>query len=64
MLALFAGGETVGNAPGSRWAAWNAICEWQDHHGTRPRSAEGAFVRRVEHPHGVKARAIGLITAA
>lgn len=63
VLALFSGGETVGNAPGSKWAAWNAVCEWQDHHGARPRTDEGAFLRRTEDPHGVKARALELIAA-
>jgi phage/plasmid-like protein (TIGR03299 family) len=61
--ALFAGGETVGNAPGSKWSALNAIVEYHDHHG-RPRSAEGAFVRKLEDPTGVKARALELVLAA
>jgi hypothetical protein len=64
VLSLFTSGEAVGNAPGSKWAAWNAVCEWQDHHGARPRTDEGAFLRRVEDPHAVKARALELITGA
>ena len=64
VMQLFTAGETVGNAPGSKWAAWNAICEWQDHHGARPRTPEGAFLRRTEDPHGVKARALELVAAA
>jgi phage/plasmid-like protein (TIGR03299 family) len=63
VLALFAGGETAGNAPGSKWCAWNAIVEFHDHHG-RPRSPEGAFVRKLEDPSGVKARALELVSAA
>jgi hypothetical protein len=63
VLALFAGGETVGNAPGSKWCAWNAIVEFHDHHG-RPRTPEGAFTRKLEDPSGVKRRALELISAA
>jgi phage/plasmid-like protein (TIGR03299 family) len=63
VLELFARGETVGNAPGSKWCAWNAIVEHHDHHG-RPRTPEGAFVRKLEDPSGIKRRALELITAA
>jgi phage/plasmid-like protein (TIGR03299 family) len=60
---LFADGETVGNAPGSKWCAWNAIVEFHDHHG-RPRTREGGFVRKLEDPAGVKRRALELVLAA
>jgi hypothetical protein len=40
-MALFCEGATVGNAPGSKWAAWNAIVEFDDH-GDRPRTPEAA----------------------
>jgi phage/plasmid-like protein (TIGR03299 family) len=63
VLELFAGSETIGNAPGSKWCAWNAIVEHHDHHG-RPRTAEGAFVRKLEDPTGIKRRSLELITAA
>ena len=63
MLELFARGETVGNAPGSKWCAWNAIVEFHDHHG-RPRTPEGAFTRKLEDPGGVMRRALELIRAA
>ena len=63
VLAIFRGGETVGNAPGSKWCAWNAIVEFHDHHG-RPRTPEGAFTRKLEDPGGVKRRALELISAA
>jgi phage/plasmid-like protein (TIGR03299 family) len=63
VLELFRHGDTVGNAPGSKWAAWNAIVEVHDHHGRRPRTAEGAFLRRAEDPRGIKARALALIDA-
>jgi phage/plasmid-like protein (TIGR03299 family) len=63
ILRTFADGDTVGNAPRSKWCAWNAIVEFHDHHG-RPRTREGAFVRKLEDPGGVKARALELISAA
>jgi phage/plasmid-like protein (TIGR03299 family) len=63
VLELFNRGDTVGNAPGSKWCAWNAIVEHHDHHG-RPRTREGAFVRKLEDPTGIKRRALELITAA
>jgi phage/plasmid-like protein (TIGR03299 family) len=49
VLELFAGGDTIGNAPGSKWCAWNAIVEHHDHHG-RPRTPEGAFCASSRTP--------------
>ena len=63
MLELFRHGDTVGAAPGSKWCALNAIVEFHDHHG-RPRTPEGAFVRKFEDPGGLKARALELVLAA
>jgi phage/plasmid-like protein (TIGR03299 family) len=63
VIAIFRGGDTVGNAPGSKWCAWNAIIEHHDHHG-RARSAEGAWTRALEDPGGIKRRALALVTAA
>jgi len=63
VLGLFRDGATVGNAPGSRWAAWNAIVEHHDHHG-RPRTPHGAFLRRFEDHAGIKARALELVQTA
>jgi phage/plasmid-like protein (TIGR03299 family) len=63
VMALFCEGATVGNAPGSKWAAWNAIVEFHDH-GGRARTPEGGFVRRFEDPAGVKGRALQLVGAA
>lgn len=63
VMGLFREGATVGNAPGSKWAAWNAIVEFHDH-GGRPRTPEGGFVRRFEDPAGVKARALELVATA
>ena len=63
VMAIFRDGDTIGNAPGSKWCAWNAIAEYHDHHGRR-RTAEGAWTRAVEDPSGVKARALALVEAA
>src|SRR4051794_5427253 len=63
VMAIFRDGDTVGNAPGSKWCAWNAIAEFHDHHGRR-RTAEGAWTRAVEDPSGLKARAVALVEAA
>jgi phage/plasmid-like protein (TIGR03299 family) len=60
---LFADGETIGNAPGSKWCAWNAIAEFHDHHG-HARTSEGAFVRKLEDPAGIKRRGLQLVLAA
>ena len=62
-MAVFTNSDTVGNAPGSRWCAWNALVEVHDHHG-RGRTAEGAFTRAIEDPAGHKARALELVLAA
>lgn len=63
VMAVFTGGDTVGNAPGSKWCAWNAIVEVHDHHA-RARTPEGAFTRAIEDPTGLKARALGAVLAA
>ena len=63
VMTLFHEGATVGNAPGSQWAAWNAIVEFHDH-GGRPRTPEGGFVRRFEDPTGFKVRALALVSDA
>jgi uncharacterized protein DUF932 len=63
VIAIFRHGDTVGNAPGSKWCAWNAIVEHHDHNG-RARTPEGAWMRAVEDPSGMKARALGLVLAA
>src|SRR3954451_4852283 len=63
VMAVFTEGDTVGNAPGSKWCAWNAIVEVHDHHG-RARSPEGAWTRAIEDPGARKARALELVLAA
>src|SRR3954471_1256208 len=60
VMTVFTHGDTVGNAPGSKWCAWNAIAEVHDHHG-RARTPEGAFTRAIEDPSGHKARALELV---
>ena len=65
----FAGGPTVGNAPGSKWSAWNAITEFDQHHRpvrTRdPRLAlERRFARALEDTDGLQRRAFALVAAA
>jgi hypothetical protein len=60
---VFRDGDTVGNASGSKWCAWDAIVEFHDHHGRR-RTPEGAWTRAVEDPGGLKARALELVLAA
>src|SRR4051812_21979592 len=63
VMAIFRDGDTVGNAPGSKWCAWNAIVEHHDH-DRRRRTPEGRWTRAVEDPNGVKARALDLILAS
>ncbi len=63
VMDLFRHGATVGDAPGSKWCAWDLICEHHDHAG-RPRSPQGAFVRRMDDPAVVKAKSLQLIKAA
>src|SRR3954452_15421304 len=63
VMAVFTHGDTVGNAPASKWCAWNAVAEVHDHHG-RARTPEGAFTRAIEDPSGHKARALELVLAA
>ena len=63
VLALFRRRRHGRHGPGSKWCALNAIVEFHDHHG-RPRTPEGAYVRKLEDPAGRKARALELISAA
>lgn len=43
---------TVGNAPGTAWAAANAIAEFQDHYSRA--KGEGVFVRALDDPGSIK----------
>ena len=79
VMAIFRGegehGDTRGNAPGSRWCAYNAIVEYQQHYAPvrtdprltlverREREAERRFIRSTDDPTGTQARALELLTA-
>lgn len=62
IVELFLRGDTQGNAPGSKWAAVNAIVEYGDWHRPIRQSAE-RFARAVDDGTH-KTRALELITAA
>ena len=56
------GGETQGNAPGSKWAAVNAIVEYGDWH--RPIRRGGDRFARAVDDGAHKTRALELVIAA
>ena len=63
VVRLFRDGATVGNAPGSKWSAWNAIVEHHQH--VRPaRTDQSRFIRAMDDPTGFAGRALELVTAA
>jgi phage/plasmid-like protein (TIGR03299 family) len=62
IVELFTAGDTVGNAPGSKWAAVSAIVEFGDWH--RPIRAGGERFARALDDGAHKTRALELITAA
>lgn len=62
IVALFVGGETRGNAPGSKWAAVNAIVEYGDWH--RPLRRGGERFARAVDDGAHKTRALELVIAA
>lgn len=62
------GGPTAGNAPGSKWALYNAICEHVDWYGGRNErqlgnrsQRERTFRTAVDDPGDMKARAFELV---
>jgi len=59
---LFMRGETQGNAPGTKWAAVNAIVEYSD--WLRPLRAEGQRFARAVDDGPEKTRALQLVVAA
>ncbi len=63
VMELSKRGDTIGNAAGSKWSAWNAIVQVYDHNG-RARMPESGFVRKVNDPDGFKARALELVASA
>jgi len=61
VLRLFSDGATVGNAPGTKWCAANALLE-QLEWGSGARSPEGRFLRHISDAGGLKARALELVS--
>lgn len=69
VMDLFLHGDTRGNAPGSKWSAFNALTEWDQHY--RPIrtkddrvASERKFIRSFEDPDGFQALALQLVTAS
>jgi hypothetical protein len=62
IVGLFAHGDTRGNAPGSKWAAVNAIIEHAD--WIRPVNARSERFARVIEDRARKTRALELVTNA
>lgn len=66
ILSTFAGhgpdGDTAGNAPGTKWSAWNAIAEYADWGRRTTRKTDQ--VQRSFEDQKLKERALHLITAA
>ncbi len=62
IVELFLHGDTKGNAPGSKWAAVNAIVEYGDWH--RPMRQGGERFARAIDDGPDKTRALELIMAA
>lgn len=59
-------GDTTGNAPGTKWCAYNAVTEYMQHYRpmrTKDESvaAERRFVRATEDPQGVQRKALDLL---
>ncbi len=66
VLAIFTGrgpaGDTTGNSPGSKWVAWNAVCEQLDY-GRRYTTRTNQVQRSFEDV-ALKHRALQLVIAA
>lgn len=66
--------DTTGNAPGTKWCAYNALVEYDQHYSRvvvgkdssdpERAAAERRFVRATEDPNAVQSRALDLIVAA
>lgn len=61
IVHLFKEGKTVGNAPGTKWSALNAISEFVDY-GAKT-DHDGKLIRAVDDPTGLKKKAQQLIAA-
>lgn len=69
VMDLFLHGKTVGNSPGTKWCAYNALVEFDQHDTTmrgadERRKAERRFIRAVEDPDGFATKALQLVAAA
>jgi hypothetical protein len=62
IIELFVHGETQGNAPGTNWAAVNAIIEHAD--WIRPLNAGSLRLARVLDDGGLKTRALEMVASA
>ena len=66
ILSIFKGngadGDTTGNAPDSKWAAWNAVGEWSDWY--RRRQINTDQIHRSFEDNRVKQAAFEVLTAA
>lgn len=66
IVALFKGGgadgDTSGNSPDTKWAAWNAVGEWSDWYRRRTKNTDQ--VHRSFEDNRIKQAAFDLITAA
>lgn len=61
VVQLFKEGETVGNSPGTKWCAYNAVAEYVDY--GKSTDHDGKLLRAMEDPTGLKAKALDLVTA-
>lgn len=59
---LFKEGPTIGNAPGTKWCAANAICEFIDYGVATDH--DGKLGRAMDDPQSRKSRAMELVAAA
>lgn len=66
VVHLFLEGDTVGNAPGSKWCAANAFIESVEWGigGRKPQTPQAQFTRHFEDPTGLKAKALDLVVNA
>lgn len=67
IMGLFQNADNLGNVRGTKWAAYNAVAEYSDHHGrgrnTQNGTREEHRFARVTSDFGMKDRALALIEA-
>lgn len=66
VMDLFLRGKTVGNAAGSKWSAWSAITEYDQHYrkvrgGDGQQRGERRFIRAMDDPDGVSRKSLVMI---